>query len=187
MNSNFPQHSHRLALVIALLVTVVLFACATMFGSVVYQDYTEAKLGRSAVVTDQAKENSLLDLRDLAKRASASKEALTGFIITEDSLFKFADLLEEVGAHKGATTSVVSPSELGFTDPKTKKDVLAGWRLELRLEGSFNQVWQGIKLIEALPVAKRITKVTMVRTSTPQTAGVVRWGGGVVIELPTIR
>lgn len=179
------QHSHRLALLIALVVTAGLMALVAVFGSAVYQNYIEAESDRLVVASDQAKESSLVAIKELTKETTASKDSLASFVITKDNLAKFTDLIEEVGGKRGATTSVVSANELGGVVGK-KKIVLAGWRLELRLEGSFDQVWQGLKLIEVLPVAKRVTKVSLVRAIASNETGSVNWVGGLVIELPSI-
>lgn len=184
---NSKQHrKHKRALLVSFLVVAILLGGVFVFGSMVYEDYIDAEVDRLAVAADLAKEDSLLELKDLAVEAIANKELITGFVITEDVLPRFVDLIEEVGQKKGAVATVVSLAELGSIE-KGSKGGASGWRLELRLEGSFNQVWQGLKLVEAMPVAKKITKVNLIRTSAPTDNTAVRWAGGVEIELPTIK
>jgi hypothetical protein len=154
------------------------------FGLIIYQDYVEVRIDREAIAADQAKERSLSALKELTKEVTISREPLLAFVITKPDLAQFIDLVEAIGKQKGATTSVVSANELGGVSDK--KEIVAGWRLELRLEGSFNQVWQGLKLLEALPVAKQITEVNLVRTSAPGTSPVY-WAGGLTLELPTVK
>lgn len=178
-------HSHKIALLVTVIVTAVLTGLVVVFGSIIYQNYIEVKTGRSSIATDQAKESALVVLQELTKETTENKDSLTGFVITKDNLARFIDLIEEVGAKRGATTSVVSANELGGVDKKA--EVLVGWQLELRLAGQFDQVWQGLKLIEALPVAKEITEVNLIRTSVPGSVGAANWAGGVVINLPTTK
>lgn len=187
MNPNSPKHLHRKALMVVFVITAVLLAAVSVLGLFVYQNYVDVESDRLALATDLAKESSLFSLKDLTEKTLQDKESLTGFVITKDSLFRFADLVEEVGSKNGATSSVSSLDELGMIDKKTKKNILIGWKLELRLEGDFDQVWSGIRLIEALPVAKQVTNVSLVRTSVPESVGPVRWGGSVTLELPTIK
>ena len=178
-------HNHKLALLIVSIVTAILAGSTAVFGLIIYQNYIEVKSSRLAIATDQAKQSSLMALQELTKETTENKDSLTGFVMTKDNLARFIDLIEEVGAKRGATTSVVSANELGGVNKK--EEVLAGWQLELRLAGRFDQVWQGLKLIEGLPVAKEITEVSLIRTAVPGFVGPIGWAGGVVINLPTIK
>lgn len=174
------NHNHRSVLLALFALNAVLLAAVVVLGAEAYQYWLEVDAIKTEVAADRAKEGAFVKLKQLSTKTTEHYDTLTGFVVTRDSLVGFINSAEGAAASAGATTSVVAVDETGFTDKKTKKHTLTGWQLTLRLAGSFAEVWQGTQAVEALPMAMKVTKISLSKTAD-------QWTGDIIIEAPTIK
>ncbi len=179
MNKKY-NHKHRGVLLILFAITALLFAMVVVVATIGYQDFLEVRTLRAAVLTDKSKAGAFLRLKTLAEQTDESAAEIIDFVATKNNLVNIIDLAERGGGWAGAAVTVVSVDETGVLDKKTKKNVLTGWKLDLKLEGDFDDVRRGLAALEALPVAKRVVRIGLHKTPD-------KWEGGMVLELPTIK
>lgn len=116
---------------------------------------------RVATIADQnAKSKVYQDLSNLVLRTKAEREALLGFVLTEDQTSSFLTDIESLGVSQGVTLTTdslkVSEKEGSFNE----------LLIQFSVEGTEENVKKMLSIFETLPYHSRVSSLTFSRDKT---------------------
>lgn len=121
----------------------------------VYEEQMHARAVRTAT------EREVQSLGRILDETAQDREALTGYVLTEDSVVDFLSHISELARSQGVTAETRSLAVAPIEGNKTFEYLT----LEVTVLGSFESVTRMLSLLESLPYQVSVRTVTVDRTA----------------------
>lgn len=141
-----------------------------------YMQIQTVNQNTASVETDlYTEESSLESFRQLAKTASNIKgdsDKANTFFIKREEVVNFLDVIEGVASSTGATVTVES-----VNDKKDKDQAFV--TVDIKIEGSYKNVYHTIRVLEQLPYQSEIESVDMGLSGGTSKTNIPQWSADV--------